>query len=332
MIFRGWFSNIAGQLGIAAGSGASSAATTRTVAATDSPEVTALQIMDDWDESDRAKVNPIVGVAGVAAGAGTVGTTTQRTTLASDDPAVTALQIMDDWDETNRAAVNTIAGQVGVQGAAGAVTALTQRMVLATDDAAVTALQVIDDWDESDRAKVNPIAGQAGVAAGAGAVSALVQRMTLASDDPAVTALQILDNAISGSEMQVDVVGALPAGTAIIGATYDAGPTWTQSFGISGAVVTSADMTTSAAVTDAPTGGQKLVIDDILLSADTAMFVIFEIETTGTDLLKIWVPANGTVQFTPRGKLKLATADKKLFADASVAGNLAVTCFYHSEA
>jgi len=53
--------------------------------------------------------------------------------------------------------------------------------------------------------------------AGAGAVSTAVQRVTLASDDPAVTALQILDNAISGSEMQVDVVAALPAGTNNIG-------------------------------------------------------------------------------------------------------------------
>jgi hypothetical protein len=42
--------------------------------------------------------------------------------------------------------------------------------------------------------------------AGAGAVSTGVQRVTLASDDPAVVALQILDNAISGNEMQVDVL------------------------------------------------------------------------------------------------------------------------------
>jgi len=52
---------------------------------------TALQIIDDWDETDRAKVNPIVGQAGVAAGAGAVGTNVQRTTLASDDPAVVVL-------------------------------------------------------------------------------------------------------------------------------------------------------------------------------------------------------------------------------------------------
>jgi hypothetical protein len=53
--------------------------------------------------------------------------------------------------------------------------------------------------------------------AGAGAVGTGTQRVTLASDDPAVVALQLLDNAISGSEMQVDVVAALPAGTNNIG-------------------------------------------------------------------------------------------------------------------
>jgi hypothetical protein len=45
---------------------------------------TALQVMDDWDESDRAKVNPIAGQAGVAAGAGTISATTQRVTPACD--------------------------------------------------------------------------------------------------------------------------------------------------------------------------------------------------------------------------------------------------------
>lgn len=39
---------------------------------------TALQIIDDWDESDRAKVNPIAGQAGVAGGSGAVSALTQR--------------------------------------------------------------------------------------------------------------------------------------------------------------------------------------------------------------------------------------------------------------
>ena len=41
-------------------------------------QTTALQIIDDWDESDRAKVNPIVGQAGVQGGIGDVTATTQR--------------------------------------------------------------------------------------------------------------------------------------------------------------------------------------------------------------------------------------------------------------
>lgn len=74
--------------------------------------------------------------------------------------------------------------------------------------------------------------------AGTGIMATGVQRVTLATDDPAVvdlaaievllgtidadtgavkTAVELIDNAISGSEMQVDVVAALPAGTNAIG-------------------------------------------------------------------------------------------------------------------
>ena len=45
---------------------------------------TAVEIMDDWDESDRAKVNPIVGQAGVQGNSGVVTATTQRVVLATD--------------------------------------------------------------------------------------------------------------------------------------------------------------------------------------------------------------------------------------------------------
>ncbi|TIX28935.1 hypothetical protein [Mesorhizobium sp.] len=59
--------------------------------ASDDAALASLGVMDDWDESDRAKVNLIVGQAGVAAGAGAVSATVQRLTLASDDPAVATL-------------------------------------------------------------------------------------------------------------------------------------------------------------------------------------------------------------------------------------------------
>lgn len=50
---------------------------------------TLLDTIDDWDESDRAKVNPIVGQAGVQAGSGNVTANTQRVVIATDQPAFT---------------------------------------------------------------------------------------------------------------------------------------------------------------------------------------------------------------------------------------------------
>lgn len=52
---------------------------------------TAVEIMDDWDESDRAKVNPIVGQAGVSAGTGVIDGGTQRVTIADDDALIVAI-------------------------------------------------------------------------------------------------------------------------------------------------------------------------------------------------------------------------------------------------
>lgn len=45
---------------------------------------TSVEILDDWDESDRAKVNIIAGQVGVAGGSGTVSALTQRVVLATD--------------------------------------------------------------------------------------------------------------------------------------------------------------------------------------------------------------------------------------------------------
>ena len=99
---------IVGQDGITAGAGAVAANTPRVTHASDDPVTTALQVIDDWDESDRAKVNIISGQAGVAAGAGAVGATVQRVTLASDDPAVAALQILDNIVDGNEAQVDVV--------------------------------------------------------------------------------------------------------------------------------------------------------------------------------------------------------------------------------
>lgn len=114
------------------------------------------------------------------------------------------------------------------------------------------------------------------VVGGAGAVTAGVQRMTLASDDPAVVALQVLDNAISGSEMQVDVVGALPAGTNAIG----------KLAANSGVDIGDVDITSVVPGTGATSLGKAE--DAAHTSADTGVFILSvrsdtAASTAGTD-------------------------------------------------
>jgi fibronectin-binding autotransporter adhesin len=47
-------------------------------------QTASLSVLDDWDESDRAKVNIIAGQAGIAGGTGTDGATVPRVTLATN--------------------------------------------------------------------------------------------------------------------------------------------------------------------------------------------------------------------------------------------------------
>lgn len=116
--------------------------------------------------------------------------------------------------------------------------------------------------------------------------------------------------------------------------TADAGMAQTSSHGVSGVPFTSSDQHSAAAsVTDAPTSGQKLVITDLIFSADTAMNVTFKCETSGVVIAgPFYIAANSTVQLTPRGKpWKLATADKKLQVITSVSGNVMCDPVYFSE-
>ena len=72
-------------------SGAATAANQATQITAEQAIQASVEILDDWDESDRAKVNVIAGQAGITAGAGAVAANTPRTTLASDDPAVAGI-------------------------------------------------------------------------------------------------------------------------------------------------------------------------------------------------------------------------------------------------
>jgi hypothetical protein len=115
------------------------------------------------------------------------------------------------------------------------------------------------------------------------------------------------------------------------GALKDNGPAWTSSWGVSGVPI-SADISASpTAVTDAPTAGQKICIDDIIVGASVAQILTFTCETTAAVILILRVPAGQSMQFTFRGKRKLATADKKLLCQSNTAGTTSVCIGYHSE-
>ncbi len=66
------------------GAGAVAAGTQRITLGSDDPAVASLGIMDDWDESDRCKVNLIAGQAGVDGNSGATSAKTVRVTLATD--------------------------------------------------------------------------------------------------------------------------------------------------------------------------------------------------------------------------------------------------------
>lgn len=64
--------------------GAATEASLATVATNTGNAATALQVLDDWDESDRAAVNVISGQVGVSAGSGINDAATQRVALVTD--------------------------------------------------------------------------------------------------------------------------------------------------------------------------------------------------------------------------------------------------------
>lgn len=123
---------------------------------------------------------------------------------------------------------------------------------------------------------------------------------------------------------------ALVAGTAVIGATQDAGPAagaGTMQTPVHG------DMSTAVDLTAAPTAGQKWVITDIIISTAAAAEISIREETSGTVVFgPILMPANGYGQFTPRGKLKLATADKKVQGFSTTADHVTIQVSVVSEA
>lgn len=237
---------------------------------------TAVEVLDNVVSGSEAQVDIVgalpagnnnIGDVDVASSALPTGASTSakqdtgNTSLSGINTDTTAIaasaSVLDDWDESDRAKTNPIVGQAGVQGASGVVSANTQRVVLATDVALPAGNNNIGDVDVASSALptgastsakqdtvighldgveglLTTIDGDTGTLAGAvsgsemqvdvvtsalpsGAATSAKQDTLQTATDAIKTAVEVLDNAISGSEMQVDVVGALPAGNNNVG-------------------------------------------------------------------------------------------------------------------
>jgi hypothetical protein len=166
-------------------------------------QTTALQILDDWDESDRAKVNPIVGQAGVAAGAGATDALTQRVVLATDTtvPNVTGNVAHDGVDSGNPVKVGGIAAT-----ALPTAVAAADRTNLLTD---VTGRPFVRDgaqgpaggiWTAIHVPAANTQATATKASAGAGIRNVATGfTVTLASTGTAPTAIQLTVSLIDGA-------------------------------------------------------------------------------------------------------------------------------------
>jgi hypothetical protein len=217
--------------------------------------------------------------------------------------------------------IDAVLDTIKTDTAALVVDAAASEVLLGTIDADTgdikTALELLDNAVDGNYLNVNSNIAGTDIVGGAGAVAAGVQRVTLASDDPAVTdlaalevlatgidadtdaiktAVQLIDNCISGSEAQVDVVAALPAGTNSIG-QVTANP---------GKLPTTDDAefvrkyyTNAGAVTDgivwSPAAGKRWYITDIIVNTSAAATITFEDDKAGGDdpVLKLELAANG---------------------------------------
>lgn len=117
--------------------------------------------------------------------------------------------------------------------------------------------------------------------------------------------------------------------TSLVNTIYskDDGPKWTSTQQYS----TSADASsTPLAITGTPTSGKRIVIDDLLISTNTALTLTIRTSTPTTFAI-IHVQASSPVQLTFRNGLSAPAIDVAAQILTSASGTICVTCSYHSE-
>lgn len=149
--------------------------------------------------------------------------------------------------------------------------------------------------------------------------------VTEASAGAIKTAVEIIDNAISGNEMQVDVVGSLPAGTNSIGQVQPSKYPTTDDAEYMNKYYTSAGAATDGIVWS-PASGKRWYVTDLIVSVSAATTVTLEDDKAGGDavVLKVDLAANGG--FCKRFVTPLASGeDAADLIVTTTAGNLYIT-------
>lgn len=198
---------------------------------------TAVEIIDNAISGSEMQVDVVGSLPAGSAVIGNVGLdTTDSTNLAA---VKTAVQIIDNAIDGNEMQVDVVGALPTGANRIGKVQVVTSGDVAVdsfgggtqyTEDTAVGAtgtgtlqIGIRDDSLSTLSAAEGDAVGIRATAKGAmwvgvdGDVTANLGSTDTANLAAIKTAVEVIDNAISGSEMQVDVVGALPAGTAVIG-------------------------------------------------------------------------------------------------------------------
>lgn len=198
---------------------------------------TAVEIIDNAISGSEMQVDVVGSLPAGSAVIGNVGLdTTDSTNLAA---VKTAVQVIDNAIDGNEMQVDVVGALPTGANRIGKVQVVTSGDVAVdsfgggtqyTEDTAVGAtgtgtlqIGIRDDSLSTLSAAEGDAVGIRATAKGAmwvgvdGDVTANLGSTDTANLAAIKTAVEVIDNAISGSEMQVDVVGALPAGTAVIG-------------------------------------------------------------------------------------------------------------------
>src|SRR5512138_2006326 len=88
----------------------------------------------------------------------------------------------------------------------------------------------------------------------------------------------------------------------------DAGPSWVPAQ----KHTASADLTTAAAITLAPDTGQRVVIDDLIVSSAVATTLTLQMENTADVLAVLSIPASSVTQITPRDGFRADVAGARI--------------------